>query len=63
MAEPPFLLVEALFYSPKLKRSLVALRDEQTKIIPVSFPRRRESMISLLLEPVSYFNAVPLPYF
>ncbi len=36
------------------------LKDQQTKITPMSFPRRRESMISLLLEPVSYFNATPL---
>ncbi len=35
------------------------LRDQQLNNVPVSFPRRRESVASLLLKPVSYFSASP----
>jgi hypothetical protein len=35
------------------------LRDQQLNNIPASFPRRRESIMGLLLTSVSYFNASP----
>ena len=35
------------------------LRDQQLNNISASFPRRRESIMGLLLTSVSYFNASP----